>query len=247
MADRKWWDIFGKYHARQATDDYFSQMDSYAKDLHAKAANAYEEAGDRPLYEIPDSVKQSLEIMKVLSNEKAPATADMPTLTELPGTSKLLDRVQTNTAGKLSSINQAGAESGASIGAMSTIGGRNDQMMEDLAIKNAQFMATQENQKAAYDTNTAWKNSQFERGNKLNYASALNQYGQFEDKQFQYNEADPYNINMNRGDAFQFAGDQAYYDNLGNRAGYANEQYQNSVDRIFQFGQMVMGFAGSAV
>ena len=223
-----------KDKARNANEDYFSQLGDYANTLRGRADEAYGEAGERPTYEIPDSVKQSLALMEELSKEKAPATADMPTLNELPGLDKIMNRIQSGQAGQVGAIKELGAGSGASIGAVNEIGRGTDTMMEDLAIENSKFKAGEAEKKAMWDTDAAWKKAQWEQRNKLNYAGALGQMGEYEDKEFQYNEADPYAINMNRGDMFLGAGDQAYYNTMGMQAGYANEQAQNSQDMLMK-------------
>jgi hypothetical protein len=229
---------FKQAGAQRQQQDYFSELGSYADTLRKRASEAYAEAGERPTYEIPQSVRDSLAIMEELSRQKAPATADMPTLTEMPGVDQILDRVQSGQAGQIQAAKELGAGAGASIGAVNRIGGQYDDIVQNIGIENARFAAEQAEKKAYYDTDAAFRAAQWERGGKLGYADALNRFGQYEDQAFQLNQLDPYNIAMNRGDMFQFAGDKAYYDLLGTKTGLAQEQAQSSKDYLMQLANM---------
>lgn len=100
-----------------------------------KAKKLEKEAGDRPEYEIPESIQQML--------DKSNALAQMR---ELPGANIMEERIRGTTSEMASRMQEATAGTGAMLGGLAQLGRQEAAGLQDIGVRGAEFWSQNQQQ-----------------------------------------------------------------------------------------------------
>ena len=139
----------------------------------------------------------------------------MAGLTELPGQDRMEQKIASSTAGGLSAAKQVSGSSASTLGALSDIYGKEMGSLADLEGMAANFWA----------------------GNQGQLQGALGEYGQWQDKMWQWNKGQPYLQAMDAAKQLNMASPintlTGFSEAIGGgMAGYGGQQLTNTFDDI---------------
>jgi hypothetical protein len=226
--------------ASSSQDKYLQEMMEFAQSQQQQGLELREQAGVSPQYQTPESINQMVAAMESLGGQDLP---DVPMINEMVGKQQYEDRLASDTAARLSSVQQMGSGGGAGIGALASMGVENRRSMQDIAIESSRVAQ----QNVMDRTQNQWRQTEFERANQMALAGAYSQRAGYEDRAFDINEMMPWMTSMNRADMLEFGGQSNYWNAYGQQVGVQGQRAMNAEDRLFQMLGMGVQMAPTAM